>query len=86
MIRQNERNAERAGFINMRMMEGRHGGILAQDHLNPNWQGITFPGEHVKKGESFSEAVIRKVREETGLTISHPQRNLFLRGERRLGV
>ena len=38
-----------------------------------DWGGITFPGGHVEKGESFTDAVIREVYEETGLTIETPQ-------------
>lgn len=49
-----------------------NGRVLVQDRLNPNWPGITFPGGHVEKGESFSESVIREVHEETGLTIKTP--------------
>lgn len=50
--------------------------ILVQDRLNPNWPGITFPGGHVERGESFVRSTIREVKEETGLDIS----NLELRG------
>ncbi len=32
-----------------------------------DWPGITFSGGHVEAGESFTEAVIREVKEETGL-------------------
>ena len=32
-----------------------------------------FPKGHVEPGESFTEAVVREVREETGLTIEKPE-------------
>lgn len=47
--------------------------VLVQDRQNPDWPGITFPGGHIEKGESFTDAVIREVFEETGLKISSPQ-------------
>lgn len=62
---------EKAVFTNMCMIYDDKGNILVQDRLNPNWQGITFPGGHVEKGESFVESAIREVKEETGLTISN---------------
>lgn len=47
--------------------------ILVQDKIGDVWGGVTFPGGHVEKGESFTDAVIREVFEETGLTIRSPQ-------------
>jgi len=47
--------------------------VLVQDKKDDSWGGITFPGGHVENGESFTDAVIREIYEETGLTISCPQ-------------
>ena len=47
--------------------------LLVQDRVDPDWEGVAFPGGHVEDGESFSEAVIREVYEETGLKIESPR-------------
>lgn len=47
--------------------------ILLQDRVKKDWCGLTFPGGHVEKEESFVQAVIRETYEETGLTISEPK-------------
>ncbi|MFC3389660.1 NUDIX domain-containing protein [Salinicoccus sesuvii] len=34
--------------------------------MKQNWPGVTFPGGHIEKNESFHDAVVREVFEETG--------------------
>lgn len=64
---------EIATFTNMCMIYDSQGNVLVQNRTDPHWPGITFPGGHVEKGESFTDSVIREVFEETGLTISQLQ-------------
>lgn len=47
--------------------------ILLQNRVKEDWKGYTFPGGHVEKGESFVEATIREMKEETGLSIKNLQ-------------
>ena len=65
--------SEQAIFTNLCMVYDHNGNILVEDRLDPSWPGLCFPGGHVEPGESFVDAVIREVREETGLTIKNPR-------------
>ena len=47
--------------------------ILLQNRVKKDWRGYALPGGHVKPGESFVKAVIREMKEETGLTVIDPK-------------
>lgn len=46
--------------------------ILLQNRIKDRWKGYALPGGHVEPGESFVNAVIREMKEETGLDIFNP--------------
>ena len=63
---------ENVALTNMCMVKNKDQ-VLVLDRNDPVWPGLTFPGGHVEAHESFHDSVVREVKEETGLTISHPQ-------------
>ena len=65
--------SEKAIFTNLCLVYDENGNILLQDRKDSSWPGVCFPGGHVEQGESFVEAVIREVWEETGLKIENPR-------------
>ena len=59
-------------FTNMVMVEDEGGRVLVENKRG-SWGGLVFPGGHVEGGEFFTDAAIREVREETGLSIKNPR-------------
>ena len=47
--------------------------LLLQNRIKEDWRGYAFPGGHVEPGESIVDAVVREMREETGLTVLNPR-------------
>lgn len=50
-----------------------NGFYLLQNRVKADWKGFALPGGHIEPGESVVEAVIREMKEETGLTIKNPR-------------
>ena len=46
------------------------GSFLVENRLKKDWPGLTFPGGHVEDDELIEDAVIREIKEETGLELS----------------
>lgn len=46
------------------------GSFLIENRVKKDWPGLTFPGGHVEDNEFITEAVVREMKEETGLTVS----------------
>ena len=66
------KRVENTEFTNMCMIcDGDK--VVVIDRQKKDWPGVTFPGGHIELGESFTDAVIREIQEETGLKISTPQ-------------
>lgn len=46
---------------------------LLQDRVKKDWKGYTLPGGHIEPEESIVDAVIREMKEETGLIVKAPR-------------
>ena len=64
---------ERAIFTVLVLVTDPEGRVLVEDRVDESWKGLCFPGGHVEKEESFTEAAIRETLEETGLLIEAPR-------------
>ena len=47
--------------------------VLVQDKITKDVRGVIFPGGHIEEKEPCTDAVVREIFEETGLTIYEPK-------------
>ena len=55
----------------MCMVYKEDGSFLVENRLKKDWPGLTFPGGHVEDDELIENAVVREMKEETGLEVSN---------------
>lgn len=64
-------NSFKAELTNMVMVYDKNTNRAVVQQRVKYWKGITFPGGHVEKGESFIDSAKREVFEETGLKVDN---------------
>ena len=62
-------NQKRIKLTIMCMVYKDDGSFLVENRLKKDWPGLTFPGGHVEDDELIENAVIREMKEETGLEL-----------------
>lgn len=62
---------EKVFFTNMCIVQNPFDGryLFLKRAKHKAWPGYTFPGGHVEEGEDFREAILREMKEETGLDL-----------------
>ena len=64
-------NTFKAELTNMVMVYDKNTNRAVVQQRTKYWKGISFPGGHVEKGESFIDSAKREVFEETGLKVDN---------------
>lgn len=67
---QKTRKPEKAVFTNMVMVFDDKNNVVVERRVK-GWNGLVFPGGHLKEKETATESAIREIKEETGLSISN---------------
>lgn len=67
-------NQKRTKLTIMCMVYKEDGSFLVENRLKKDWPGLTFPGGHVEDNEMIVDAVVREMKEETGLSVSNLER------------
>ena len=65
----NSHNQKRTKLTIMCMVYQEDGSFLVENRIKKDWPGLTFPGGHVEDDELIEQAVIREMKEETGLDV-----------------